>query len=147
MKKQNKLFKDFINFIKCAFRHLYKYEWTHVFKYASKKKNRYKQKDQNVNERFFSCWEYTWEVVIFVFVFLCVFLFLSLCFYLAREGWKVGSTVDPFESKANGSPAFCPGEGVTDSAEPRWSLESHILKPGFPVSYLPQDACNVAVES
>lgn len=55
--------------------------------------------------------------------------------------------MDPFESKAKPLPAFCPGEGVTDSAEPRWSLESLILKPGFPVSYLPQDACNVAVVS
>lgn len=36
MKSQKKIFKDIFNFIKCDSGLLYKYEWTHVFMYASK---------------------------------------------------------------------------------------------------------------
>lgn len=36
VKKQDKIFKDIIDLIKCVSRHLHKFEWTCVFRFASK---------------------------------------------------------------------------------------------------------------
>lgn len=51
MKNQDKIFKDILNFIKCVSGHLHKYEWTHVFMYASKIDVH--KKGQNVQKVFF----------------------------------------------------------------------------------------------
>lgn len=81
MKSQDKIFKDILNFIKCVSGHLHKYEWTHVFMYASK--NRCTQKRPKCSKGVFSVVENMTVWLLFSSLCFSKFCKLSLmyCFY------------------------------------------------------------------
>lgn len=69
MKNQDEIFKDILNFIKCVSGHLHKYEWTHIFMYASK--NRYTHtKRPTCSKGFFLVVESMTVCIVVIFIFM-----------------------------------------------------------------------------